>query len=128
MATRHKQIKKKQREREVQKKLLARRSAQQRIKKAERDEELARIAVEKRADAAAKNTLKKHMTATEIMQKNLETLQGLKAEHEKEKAQRQAINSKLESEGNWTIEEKMNAIQEKLAKDAEKFQENHLQN
>ena len=57
------------------------------------------------------------------LQHNLEVLEALEKEYDAEKAKREELNKELEDQGNITIQEKLKAIAEKNAADAENIAE-----
>jgi hypothetical protein len=120
--------KRKQREKEVRKKVLARRE-ELRVERKELEKERQREremwllehgkpqpAVSGNPEIAAKKLADRAQNAAEKLQHNLEILKALEAEYEKEQASRTELNEKLEAEGYKTMKEKMAAMHEKALK------------
>lgn len=56
---------------------------------------------------------RKEESVSDRLKKNLEILEALEAEYDREQENRQQANEKLESEGFFSIKEKMNALHQK---------------
>jgi hypothetical protein len=123
--------KRKKREKETYKKILANRM----ILRAKAKEEKEEILKEKRIDKLHRDLerLDQHfpremLSATpedtlSQLERNVEILRALEAEHAREMETKQKINEDLESKGYLTLEEKMEALQEMaLAEAKEKAQ------
>jgi len=108
------------RERDTRKKILVRREAirapirkekeeilrQKRVKKLQRDlEQFDQVMTDREMFEASDNTLSQ-------LEKNIAILKALEEEHNREITQKEKINERLESEGYYTLEEKMNAARE----------------
>lgn len=128
MNDRKKQTKKKQRERLVRKKVLARRDAIRQERKEELQKKRYEEMVSSKPQPIINNTaVAEHREqirqekVREKLEKNVEILKQLQAEYAKENEARQTINEELESEGHVTMQEKMSAIHKK----AEEFVQNY---
>lgn len=120
--------KRKQREKEVRKKVLARREelrAERKEIEAERrkEQEMWELehgkpvpAVSGNPEVAAKQLAERAQTAADKLQRNLEILKALEAEYDKEQASRNKLNDELEAEGYKTMKDKMAALHEKALK------------
>jgi len=120
MLSGHKQRKKKNREKVVRKKLLAKRAAALRV---EREDKI-RIQAERRVYAAMhrKPVLKKPSESEEIakeiikndvmrkLEHNVEILKAMQEEHDREEAARNERNELLESQGSINLVDKMAAL------------------
>lgn len=117
--------KRKAREKETRQQILARREQlrapareakeeirrEKRIRKLQRDmEHFDQVMHERELAVASDSTLSQ-------LEKNIEILKALEAEHNREMAQKAALNQELEEKGYFTLEEKMKAAQELLVKD-----------
>ncbi len=117
-----KQAKKKAKEREDRKKILARRADLRKKAKEEREEF--------RRDKRIKRLQREldefdHRTTEELeelpdetlsqLEKNAQILRALESEHEKERVQKQELNESLEDEGSWTLQQKLKTLQERTA-------------
>lgn len=129
MSLSRKQIeKRKKREKEVRKKVLANREALRAERKEVEKERLREKemwelehgkptpAVSGNPEVAAKQLAARAQTVADKLQHNLEILKALEAEYEKEQASRSELNEKLEGEGYKTMKEKMAALHEKALK------------
>jgi len=117
--------KRKQREKDARQKVLARR-AELRTKAKEDREEARR---ERRIDKLQRDlyAMDQHFEKEMLMaapestlsqlEKNIEILRALEAEHEKELSAKQELNEELESKGYVTLEEKMEALQQATLKE-----------
>lgn len=106
-------MKKKNREREVRKKILARREAMRRQRKEEAAKE---DQYEKEYTGGAKpapivKKLDKDDDIKRRLEHNIEVLRALEQEYLAEMEQRKQLNEKLEAEGSQTIKEKLDFLQ-----------------
>lgn len=119
--------KRKLREKETRQQLLIRREKlraparearedmlrEKRIKKLQKDlQHFDQVMQERELAVASDNTLSQ-------LEKNIEILKMLEAEHNREMTQKAALNQELEEKGYFTLEEKMKAAQELLAKETD---------
>lgn len=117
--------KRKVREKETRQQLLARREQlraparearedmrrEKRIKKLQKDlEHFDQVMQERELAVASDDTLSQ-------LEKNIEILKVLESEHNREMAQKAALNQELEEKGYFTLEDKMKAAQELLVKE-----------
>lgn len=71
----------------------------------------------------AEREAKKSRQISDQLNKNLEILKALEAEHEAEQARRENMNETLESEGHKTMKEKLDALHEKALQLTNKAEE-----
>lgn len=118
--------KRKKREKEARKSVLVRRGQLRAKKKEEREELLQQKRIDKlqreldRMDQHFPREMLELAPEDTIAQleKNVEILKALEAEHHKELDAKQQINNDLESKGYITLEEKMQALQEMAFEEA----------
>lgn len=117
----HKQKKKIERRKRVKYKLMKIREQTRIERKVAMDEEKARIATEELVNGKKKpiiNDLNKIVKENEIkkqevkeqLENNLKILQALEDEYDAENKNRTELNKKLESEGHFTLKEKLDAL------------------
>ena len=133
MLSTHKKNKKKQREKEVHARLLEKRQ----IRLKEEKEEKKKQEAERRANVAMHGKLKpirkedadesedavkaifdrvnKRKEVEEKLKHNVEILKAMQEEYDREQASREELNKKLEEQGNYTLPEKVEAMQKEVA-------------
>ena len=129
MSLSRKQIeKRKQRDKDVRKKVLERRTeirTERKLVEEERSKERemyeiehgkVRPALPGNPELAQKVLAERESKVAEKLRKNIEILKHLENEYEKEQASRNNLNQPLESEGHMTMKEKMDALHEKALK------------
>lgn len=118
---RHKQKRKMERKQRVKHKLTKIRENLRLERKKFLEEEKAKLATEELVNGKKKpiiNDLRKIQSANalkdqeakEQLEKNLKILEALEEEYDREQKNRQQLNEKLESEGHFTLKEKLDAL------------------
>lgn len=137
----HKQKKKIDRQKRVKYKLQKIRENIRLERKKFLEEEKAKLATEQLVNGKKKPIINdyqkiqkavkiKEEEAKEQLEKNLQILQALEEEYDKEQNARNELNKKLESEGHFTLKEKLDALHKKNLENSgevEKSQENKTQ-
>lgn len=121
---RQKEKKKKERERTAKARVLARREALRKERKAEKEEQRKfeeaqeimhgkRMPIINNPEVLAQKEAARARAVSDKLKQNLEILEALEREYEAEQAARAEMNDKLESEGHKTMREKMDALHQK---------------
>jgi hypothetical protein len=121
---RQKEKKKKERERTAKARVLVRREALRKERKAEKEEQRKfeeaqeimhgkRMPIINNPEVLAQKEAARARAVSDKLKQNLEILEALEREYEAEQAARAEMNDKLESEGYKTMREKMDALHQK---------------
>jgi hypothetical protein len=117
--------KRKKRERLVKKKVLKKREEKRAEVRKERLEERQKKEEENKLEREIEEMEKLELWADEVYDKlpeksreqiktNIGILEALEEEYDREKSERQSLNDELEKQGHQTMDQKLNALQEKM--------------